>query len=146
MSKESIFKDEWRECLRAHYMDVIRRDDQRTLKSLVRVMHDTGFGDDELAELRVRATMRMEDVPDDFVPDMHVFQVNADIAASPDIAPQPDDEPLEPSYTDDEIVDVVHDELLEHSEPTVEEFQEDVPEEREAEKEDPDAPEQLSLF
>jgi hypothetical protein len=144
MSKDSIFKDEWRECLRAHYMDVIRRDDQRTLKSLVRVMHDTGFGDDELAELRVRATMRADDMPEDFVPDMHVFQVNADMTAAPDLAPP--DEPLEPFYVEDEMVDAVQNELLEPSEPTVEEFEDDVPEEHEVEKEDPDAPEQLSLF
>ncbi len=143
MSKESIFKDEWRECLRAHYMDVVRRDDQITLKSLLRVMRDTGFGDDELAELRVRATLRIEDVPEDFVPDMHIFQVNADVATSPDIAPQPDNEPHD---IEDEIVDVVQEEILEPVESTVEDFQDDVPEETEAEKEDPDAPQQLSLF
>lgn len=143
MSKESIFKDEWRECLRAHYMDVIRRDDQRTLKSLLRVMHDTGFSDDELAELRVRATMRVEDVPADFVPDMHILQVNADAAPSLDSAAQPDDEP---TYVEDQMVDSLQDELLEPSEPTAEEFQDDVAQENEGEKEDPDAPQQLSLF
>ena len=123
---------------RAH----VRRDDQRTLKSLLRVMHDTGFSDAELAELRVRATMRVEDVPEDFVPDMNIFQVNADVAPSPDIAPQPDT----PHDIEDEIVDRVQDEILETIEPAEEDFQNDAPKEMEAEEEDPDAPQQLSLF
>jgi hypothetical protein len=143
MSKESIFRDEWRECLRAHYMDVVRRDDQRTLKSLVRVMHDTGFTDDELAELRVRVTLRVEDVPEDFVPDMRIFQMDADVAASPVIAPQPDGEP---PYLEDEVGDAVQDAFLEPAEPSAEEFQDNVPEEADADEEDPDAPQQLSLF
>ncbi len=130
MAKESIFTDEWRRCLRAHYMDVIRRNDQITLKSLVRVMHDTGFNDDELAELRVRATMRADDMPDNFVPDTQIFQVNAE---SPDPAfaeqgyleqvPAPP-----PEVVEEEITEVLSANL---------------PQEQ---KDDPDAPQQLSLF
>jgi hypothetical protein len=146
VSKESIFKDEWRECLRAHYMDVVRRDDQRTLKSLVRVMHDTGFSDDELAELRVRATMRVEDMPEDFVPAMRLYQVNADPPAVQDNISQPDDVPPEQPHIGDEMTDVVQDDLLEDAEETPDESQDDVPAETEGEQEDPDAPEQLSLF
>jgi hypothetical protein len=144
MSKDSIFTDEWRKCLRAHYMDVVRRDDQRTLKTLVRVMHDTGFSDDELAELRVRATMRAEDMPEDFVPDTHLFQVNADFPVSEDVVPAA--EPLiEPAYVEQEISN----ELLQPLDEVAEVAQETVPEELEeidSEKEDPDAPQQLSLF
>ena len=140
MPKESIFTDEWRECLRAHYMDVIRRNDQITLKSLVRVMHDTGFSDDDMAELRVRATMRAEDMPDNYVPDMHIFQVNADFSPSEEVAA---DQPLleiEPMP----------------QEAVAEAFYDDRPETAEEEaageftvednKDDPDAPQQLSLF
>lgn len=71
---ENIFEDEWRECLRAHYMSVIRENDHITLRTLKGVMHEVGFGDDELHELQVRATMRVEDVPDDFVPDLDILQ------------------------------------------------------------------------
>jgi|FLYN01.1.fsa_nt_gi hypothetical protein len=132
MPKESIFQDEWRECLRAHFMDVVRRDDQRTLKTLLRVMHDTGFTDDELAELRVRATLRAEDMPDDFVPDIHVFQVNAD-TTPPDSAFAEqgyiEEVPVHPPEVDEE--EITH--LLSAN----------LPEEQ---KDDPDLPQQLSLF
>jgi hypothetical protein len=137
MAKDSIFTEEWRECLRAHYMDVIRRNDQITLKSLVRVMHDTGFNDDELAELRVRATMRADEMPDDFVPDTRVFQVSADVI--PDIAV------TDQTIADEEYIEEVHAELPEVIEEEVVQALADdnLPQEP---KEDPDAPQQLSLF
>jgi len=140
MPKESIFTDEWRECLRAHYMDVIRRNDQITLKSLVRVMHDTGFSDDDMAELRVRATMRAEDMPDNYVPDMHIFQVNADFSPSEEVvADQPllETEPM----PQEAVAEAVYDDRPETAEEegagefTVEDN-----------KDDPDAPQQLTLF
>ncbi len=130
MPKESIFRDEWRECLRAHYMDVVRRDDQRTLKSLVRVMHDTGFTDDELTELRVRATMRAEDAPEDFVPDMRIFQAGLSGSQEP-VAEQPTVE------TEAAPWEVYHE---------APEAGSDLPEAREDSEGDPDAPQQLSLF
>jgi len=79
--KEDIFADEWRECLRAHYMHVIRTRDKVTQPSLTVVMHQAGFDDSELAELRVRATMHMDDVGEDFVPDMDVRENDAPIIA-----------------------------------------------------------------
>ncbi|MFO7321624.1 MAG: hypothetical protein DIU68_007830 [Chloroflexota bacterium] len=74
MSERSIFADEWRDCLRAQYMSVVRNNDQVTLKTLVGVMYEVGFGEEELRELYVRATMRAEHVADDFVPDMNVLE------------------------------------------------------------------------
>lgn len=73
MANESIFADEWRESLRAHYQHVIRNNDQVTLKTLVGVLHDVGFTDDELRQLAFEATLRAEDVADDFVPDMEIL-------------------------------------------------------------------------
>jgi hypothetical protein len=70
----SIFAEEWRECLRAHYSYVIRSDDRLTERTLRGVMiHEAGFTEDELKELQVRATMRVEDAPD-FVPDLEILQ------------------------------------------------------------------------
>jgi hypothetical protein len=137
MAKESIFTEEWRECLRAHYMDVIRRNDQITLKSLVRVMHDTGFNDDELAELRVRATMRADAMPDDFVPDPRIFQVSADVTPN---TLEPDQTLADEEYIEQvqaELPDVIEEEVIEAA------SNDDLPQEP---KEDPDAPQQLSLF
>lgn len=70
----SIFADEWRACLREQYKQVIRVNDTPTLESLRQVMYDVGFSDDELAQLRVEATMRADEVPDDFRPDLDILK------------------------------------------------------------------------
>lgn len=71
---EDIFADEWRACLQAHYMHVVRNNDRVTEPTLRIVMHDAGFSDAELAELRVRATMHVDDVGADFVPNLDILQ------------------------------------------------------------------------
>jgi len=140
MPKDSIFTDEWRRCLRAHYMDVIRRNDQITLKSLVRVMHDTGFNDDELAELRVRATMRADEMPDDFVPDPRVFQVIAENSL-------PDEPFAEEQYIEESPADLL--EIVEETvavEEVTEALMEELSPVEDESEEDADAPAQLSIF
>ena len=73
MANESIFADDWRECLQEQYKHVVRNNDQITLRTLVPVLLDVGFRDDELRELAFQATLRAEDVADDFVPDMDIL-------------------------------------------------------------------------
>lgn len=68
--RSSIFQDEWRKCLKEHYKYVIRQQDKGTEETLVPVLHRIGFTDDELRALYREATLRTEDMPDDFVPDM----------------------------------------------------------------------------
>ncbi|GAB4521235.1 MAG: hypothetical protein OHK0046_32380 [Anaerolineae bacterium] len=71
----SIFADEWRDCLREQYKSAVRNDDRVTLRTLTQVLvGDIGFTESELAELRVEATLRVEDVPEDFVPDLNILQ------------------------------------------------------------------------
>lgn len=70
---ENIFADEWIDCLEAHYVHVIRTKDRVTEPSLTIVMRSAGFNDKQLAELRVRATMHVDDVGADFVPDLNVL-------------------------------------------------------------------------
>ena len=70
---ENVFANEWVECLEAHFMHVIRTKDKVTEPSLSIVMHSAGFTDKQLAELRVRATMHVDDVSADFVPDLEVL-------------------------------------------------------------------------
>lgn len=77
MVEQSIFFEEWRRCLREHYMYVIRTQDRVTEKTLVNVLHRVGFSDDELRELYMQATMRSEDVVGDFVPDMEKLPFRA---------------------------------------------------------------------
>lgn len=64
----SIFHEDWRECLRAHYMDVIRIGDQVTAPTLREVLLQVGFGEDEIREMAVRARMRDTDAAPDELP------------------------------------------------------------------------------
>jgi hypothetical protein len=64
------FETQWRECLRAHYTHVIRVQDVGTERTLSKILKRLNFTDAELAELRVLATIRTEDMGEDFVPDM----------------------------------------------------------------------------
>lgn len=68
--RESVFADEWRRCLKQHYKYVIGKQDKRTEETLIPIMQRAGFRDDDLRQLYLEATMHVDDVPDDFVPDM----------------------------------------------------------------------------
>ncbi|MCY3980040.1 MAG: hypothetical protein OXG23_18210 [Chloroflexi bacterium] len=73
MDQRSVFHDEWLSSLREQYKQVVRNDDRATLSSLTAVMQNVGFRDDELAQLRIEATMRVDDVPEGFSPDMDIL-------------------------------------------------------------------------
>lgn len=123
---ERIFADAWRECLRAHYQHVIRTDDQITLRTLVGVLHEVGFTDAELRQLEIEATMRADDMPNDYVPDM--------TAPHPVVPaePEPDPDLVEPAAHEVDEADEI-DERDDASDA------DDTPP-------DPNAPQQLSLF
>lgn len=120
----SIFADDWRACLREHYMEMVRKQDRVTLPSLTLVMHEVGFSDDDLAELRLLATMRADAMPDDYVPPE---VAGARVFAAVEVEPEPDEVIAE---------DVPE---AEDAEPEPE------PDEDEGDA-DPDAPQQLTLF
>jgi hypothetical protein len=63
-------------------MDVVRRGDTNNRKSLQQVMLRVGFREDDLRALYVRATMRAEDLPDD-------FQLDASQLPAPAAVPEP---------------------------------------------------------
>jgi hypothetical protein len=131
MSQGRIFADDWRDCLREQFRYVIRQQDQRTEATLIRVMYEAGFNDEELAALRLEATLRADDMPADYVPE----EVKA---AYPGL-----DLPLEPDPALGEEVPVTYDELVEQDD--------DLPEASEqltdADEDDADdSIQQLSLF
>lgn len=133
MSQSSIFADEWRDCLREHYMYVIRERDEITRPTLTQVMLEAGFSESELAELRVRATMRADKMPEDFVPDMNVLETKN----------QPVPEIPLAETTAEVLEEVIEDELLADEVVALEAEQ---AEEEIIEEDDPDQPKQLSLF
>lgn len=73
MDSQSVFHEEWLRSLREQYKRVVRNDDRATLSSLTAVMHNVGFRDDELTQLRIEATMHVDNVREDFSPDMDIL-------------------------------------------------------------------------
>ena len=83
MEQVSVFFEEWLRSLREQYKHVTRNDDRVTLPSLTQVMQRVGFGEDELRQLRLEATMRAEDVPADFAPDLDIINPPGAVASQP---------------------------------------------------------------
>ncbi len=167
MSRQSIFDDEWRACLREQYMYVIRTQDKVTERTLIEVMCQVGFGEDELAELRVQATMRAEDMPDDFVPDMNVLATEPSVhaVAVPDSFEKDDDDYGDApddslALSDDDYDDDPGNDDLRHDERSLPDDDPvgtrhalseniDVPDDElpeDAEDEEDEGPQQLSMF
>jgi hypothetical protein len=74
MAGKSPFADDWRDCLRAHFTHVIRTEDKRTEPTLTGVLLNAGFTEAELRELKLMATLHVDNVPADFVPDLEILQ------------------------------------------------------------------------
>ncbi len=64
----SIFYDDWRECLRSHFMHVVRHHDTVTEPTLHNVLLRVGFSEDEIREMAVQARMRDTDATPDELP------------------------------------------------------------------------------
>jgi len=71
--RASVFADEWRRCLKEHYKYVIRNQDKDTEETLVPILEKFGFREDDFRALTIEATMRADEMPDDFVPDMELL-------------------------------------------------------------------------
>jgi hypothetical protein len=74
MPGESPFANDWRDCLRAHYTYTVRAEDRVTERTLVDVLQEVGFSENEVKEMRVLATMRVEDMGEGFVPDLNILE------------------------------------------------------------------------
>lgn len=74
MDQRSVFFEEWIRSLREQYKHVLRQDDRVTLPTLTAVMLDVGFSEDELAQLRIEATMHVDRIGSDHVADMEILK------------------------------------------------------------------------
>ena len=133
----SIFTDEWRDCLRAHYTYVVRMSDHGTEKTLRGVMYEAGFSEDEVKQLYLLATAHVDDVGVDFVPDLELFEEETAVSLAVAVA------------VPEQIIEVeLIEEALESSEESAAESDEaeaDAAKEEPPPKSDPDIT-QLSLF
>jgi hypothetical protein len=109
MERRSIFFDEWIRSLREQYKYVVRNNDKVTLPSLTAVLHDVGFTDDELAQLRIEATMHVDDVGADYVPDMQILDTPPTTQPHPAECTCPQCIPIDESQFDDEGQPLVND-------------------------------------
>jgi len=149
----SIFSDEWRECLVAHYTHVLRNSDGRTERTLRGVMLDAGFTEDDLSRIYITATAHVDDVPDDFTPDSRFLEsvVTPEVVVSPapaEAAPPQDEPPFDTSFDDadsQELLALDDSEILDASELEAEDPLPTNEPEDDAPPADPDAT-QLSLF
>ena len=144
MTDKSIFADDWRDSLRAHYIHTVQTNDLVTLKTLEGVLLDVGFSRDELRDLYVQATMRVEDVPEGFAPDMERAALHDD---EPTIFPAVD--VIQPETVDADVIqpEQVEPEAVNELQPeSVEEAPDEQADDFPPDDDDPDQPKQLSLF
>ncbi len=83
MDQRSVFHEEWLRSLREQYKHVIREQDHITLSSLTAVLQNVGFREDELTQLRIEATMRVDQVGDGFVADQQILDAGKLTQAHP---------------------------------------------------------------
>lgn len=83
MDQRSVFHEEWLRSLREQYKHVVRSQDRITLPSLTAVMQNAGFREAELAQLRIEATMHVDDVGSNFVADPNILSHSAQTGAHP---------------------------------------------------------------
>ncbi len=68
MGNKSIFYEDWRACLRAHYIHVIRTRDTVTEPTLRNILLSVGFNEAEINEMAIQARMRDVDAAPDDLP------------------------------------------------------------------------------
>ncbi len=145
--RSSVFSDEWRRCLAEHYKYVIRTQDKGTEETLIPRLYQMGFSEDELRTLYMEATMHVDDLPEDFTPDLErVIPQESTAPAEATFQPHPA-ECTCPSCMD-QVLEEGHDEdgqpIAQPEEP--EEAQGNVFPAAKPEAPDDDAPKQKSLF
>lgn len=68
MGNKSIFYEDWRACLRAHYIHVIRTRDTVTEPTLRNILLSVGFSEAEINEMAIHARMRDTDAAPEDLP------------------------------------------------------------------------------
>src|SRR5581483_4325162 len=82
MSAPNIFEEDWRDCLRAHLFHVLRERDTRNEHSLISVLLQTGFTEDEISALRTQALIALGLYPE---VEETITEVVAESAAEPPV-------------------------------------------------------------
>ena len=84
--EQSIFFDEWRDCLHAHYLHVLRSADVVTEPTLRGVLLTTGITEHELAAMQVEAEQAAPEIAmDDAAPEAVMEEAVIDEAADDEV-------------------------------------------------------------
>jgi len=83
MSSLSPFADDRRDTLIAHFKLVMHSHDPSRRQAVIDLMETEGFSKAELSSLYIEATMRMDEVPDDFVPDITMIEAQREQDEAP---------------------------------------------------------------
>jgi len=145
MNQGDLFQQDWHDCLRAHFEYVIRERDALNESSLITVLHEVGYGMEDIASLRTEIAERLglpepiEEAPESLeaVPD--------EIDDSVETTPALSSEDVEPAR------DAVNaDTIIESPEPAADAFTEEAAPIEPSQDEPPEPPElpivQMSLF
>jgi hypothetical protein len=158
MPNQSIFADAWRDCLREHYKHVIRNDPkQRNLDTLKTVLlRPNGdqppiFTESELRQLYVEATMRADQMPDGFMPEEILQELQVEEVVEPLASAVEDDRTYQPHPLECQCPQCVTINLVPHGDegqPLTADEVAELEEEQafDRRKKGDDVPQQLSLF
>jgi len=69
MNDENLFKQDWQDCLRAHYAYVVREQDMNNERSLVTVLLQTGFDQEDIDLMRAALGWVIEPPPVEISPE-----------------------------------------------------------------------------
>ncbi|GAB1421725.1 hypothetical protein MASR2M15_19070 [Anaerolineales bacterium] len=78
--RNSVFENDWRLCLQEQYMSVIRTEDHITKVSLTPLMLEMGFSESDLEMMYIKATMRADVMPEDYLPSISLAAHAAECA------------------------------------------------------------------
>lgn len=70
----SPFADDWHAAQEQHFQHILRTGDAGARRDAIALMQQAGYDEAAIQALYIRATMHMDDIPPDFVPDMEVIE------------------------------------------------------------------------
>ncbi len=74
MPRYSPFQDDWKQNLTEHYKQIVQTGNSTQRENGKLMMQQAGFTEKEISALYIEATMHLDDVPRDFVPDANMLE------------------------------------------------------------------------
>lgn len=75
---DNPFAEDWRQSTIAHWMDIVRRGDRVAESTHRAIMAQLGFSEQEIEMLKLEATMKIENLESDFIPEVNIESIGID--------------------------------------------------------------------